>query len=224
MERNHNREVQKKRKPSFKRRVRRFIKTVQNNRLYQIVLCIIMILAIFFSGRLVQKISDKTFYTELMEAQKHELSATYEAKIADLNESHSKEIQNIRNEYENLTPEEQMQQEAEFIARVLYGTAKNNSDRDKRTVVWCILNRVDHPNYPNTVKAVCEQESQWMGYSNSNPIMEDLYELALTEVKVWHSNYRPVMPDYIYMSWSSKEIVLRDTYGKTNATRYWQAG
>ena len=49
MERNHNREAQKKRKPSFKRRVRRFIKTVQNNRLYQIVLCIIMILAIFFS-------------------------------------------------------------------------------------------------------------------------------------------------------------------------------
>ena len=138
MERNHNREAQKKRKPSFKRRVRRFIKTVQNNRLYQIVLCIIMILAIFFSGRLVQKISDKTFYTELMETQKQELSATYEAKIADLNESHSKEIQNIRDEYENLTPEEQMQQEAEFIAKVLYGTAKNNSDRDKRTVVWCI--------------------------------------------------------------------------------------
>lgn len=227
MERNqatNNHVVQKKRKPSFKRKIHRFMRAVKNNRLYQIALCIILILAIFFSGRLVQRINDKATYEALMEAQKEGISTAYEKQISELNESHKVEIQNLRDEYENLTPEEQMQQEAEYIAKVLYGTAKNNSDRDKRTVVWCILNRVDHANYPNSVKGVCEQEAQWMGYSNTNPILNDLYELALTEVKVWHSNYRPVMPDYIYMSWSSKEIILRDTYGKTNSTRYWQAG
>lgn len=227
MERNqvtNNHAVQKKRKSSFKRKIRRFMRAVQNNRLYQIALCIILILVVFFSGRLVQRINDKATYEALMEAQREEISAAYEKQISELNESHKVEIQNLRDEYENLTPEEQMQQEAEYIAKVLYGTAKNNSDRDKRTVVWCILNRVDHTNYPNSVRAVCEQEAQWMGYSNSNPILNDLYQLALTEVKVWHSNYRPVMPDYIYMSWSSKEIILRDTYEKTNNTRYWQAG
>lgn len=227
MERNqvaNNHVAQKKRKSSFKRKIHRFMRAVKNNRLYQIALCIVLILAIFFSGRLVQRINDKAIYEALMEAQREEISAAYEKQISELNESHKVEIQNLRDEYENLTPEEQMQQEAEYIAKVLYGTAKNNSDRDKRTVVWCILNRVDHANYPNSVKGVCEQEAQWMGYSNTNPILNDLYELALTEVKVWHSNYRPVMPDYIYMSWSSKEIILRDTYGKTNSTRYWQAG
>lgn len=227
MERNqvtNNHATQKKRKPSFKRKIRHFMRAVQNNRLYQIALCIILILVIFFTGRLVQRINDNAAYAVLMEAQREEISAAYEKQISELNESHKEEIQNLRNEYEDLTPEEQMQQEAEYIAKVLYGAAKNNSDRDKKTVVWCILNRVDHVNYPNSVKAVCEQDSQWMGYSDANPILNDLYQLALTEVKVWHSNYRPVMPDYIYMSWSSKEIILRDTYGKTNSTRYWQAG
>ena len=80
------------------------------------------------------------------------------------------------------------------------------------------------PGFPNSVKEVCQQESQWIGYSNDNPILNDLYELAIEELTTWHNNYRPVNKDYIYMSWSSKEIKLRDTYEKSDSTRYWQAG
>ena len=54
--------------------------------------------------------------------------------------------------------------------------------------------------------------------------MNDLYDLAMAELNTWHSNYRPVSKDYVFMSWSSNQISLRDTYEKKTNTRYWQAG
>ena len=196
---------------------------VKHNRLYKPTLFIILCIIIFFVGRGCQSHKDKLIYTELMEAQKTEIINNYEAKIAEINRLHSEELDNLRYEYETITPEELIKSEAEYIAKVLYGTAQNNTERDQRTVVWCILNRVDNTAYPNTIKEVCEQPSQWMGYSDKNPILVSLYEIAIKELETWHNNYRPVSADYVYMSWSSREITLRDTYGKTGGTMYWQA-
>ena len=71
---------------------------------------------------------------------------------------------------------------------------------------------------------MCQQDRQWIGYSDDNPILENLYNIAIKELETWHNGYRPVTEDYVYMSWSSKEIVLRDTYNSTKSTRHWQAG
>lgn len=216
--------VAHKNKIPFKRRFRRFIRKIKSNRFHQILLFIFVGFIVFSFGRLNQASRDKNYYNELLVSQKEEIIAEYESQISDLQIAQAQAIQDIREEYENLTPEEVIQKEAEYIAKVLYGTAKNNSERDQRTVVWCILNRVDNSAYPNTVQGVCEQASQWMGYSADNPILNELYQIALTELQTWHNNYRPVSSDYIYMSWSSKDIVLRDTYEKKTNTRYWQAG
>ena len=35
---------------------------------------------------------------------------------------------------------------------------------------------------------------------------------------------KSVSAEYVFMSWSSKEIILRDTYKSTNTTKHWQAG
>lgn len=209
-----------KKKEPFKRKFRRFMRKIRRHRLYKPTLFIILCIIIFFIGRGCQSHKDKITYTELME----EITNEYEAKIAEMDKLHSEELDNLRYEYETITPEELIKSEAEYIAKVLYGTAQNNTERDQRTVVWCILNRVDNTAYPNTVKEVCEQSSQWMGYSNKNPVLVSLYDVAMKELETWHNNYRPVSIDYVYMSWSSREITLRDTYGKTAGTRYWQAG
>ena len=70
---------------------------------------------------------------------------------------------------------------------------------------------------------VCQQSSQWIGYSDDNPIIDSLYEIAMNELAIWHNGRRPVSEDYVYMSWSSNEIMLRNTYKQNNSTRYWQA-
>ena len=162
----------------------------------------------------------------------------YEAQIADINAHHELEMIALRTElrecYESKMSEleryyeyggeiTQIEQEAEYIAKVVYGTAKNHADSDKRAVVWCILNRVEHYAHPNTVAEVCEQPKQWMGYSSENPVLADIYDLVLTELKIWHNDGpRPISNDYIYLSWSSKEIVLRDTFEENDNTHYWR--
>ena len=160
----------------------------------------------------------------MMDERVAQISAEYEATIEQMKEDHYAEIVRIVNDYETLTPEDVMREEGEYIAKVMYGTARNHSERDQRTLVWCILNRVDHASFPDTVQGVCQQNSQWIGYSDENPVLEGLYDIAAKELETWHSGYRPVTEDYVYMSWSSKEIVLRDTYNSTKTTRHWQAG
>lgn len=162
----------------------------------------------------------------------------YEAQIEDMRASHEEEIASLRSEltkkYEAQITEleryyeyggniSQIEREAEYIAKVIYGTARNHSDSDKKAVVWCILNRVEHYAHPNNVAEVCEQPKQWMGYSNDNPVLDDNYELALAELKTWHNGgHRPIDNDYIYLSWSSKEILLRNTFEENRDTKYWR--
>ena len=162
----------------------------------------------------------------------------YSKQIDEINASHEEEMNALRielqNDYETRVAElekyyeyggdiEQIELEAEYIAKVIYGTARNHADSDRRAVVWCILNRVEHYSHPDTIMEVCEQPKQWMGYSNENPVLTDLYDLALNELKVWHSGgHRPMSNEYIYLTWSSKEILLRDTFEENKNTHYWK--
>lgn len=115
-------------------------------------------------------------------------------------------------------------EEAEAVAKVLYGTARGNTETDQRAVVWCIINRCESDRYPDTIQGVCSQEKQWMGYSDSNPIVRDLYDVAYEELTTWHEGgYRMIAPDFLFLSWSSKEIVLRTQFEENGATRYWRA-
>jgi hypothetical protein len=162
----------------------------------------------------------------------------YENQIAEINANHEEEIADLRielqNDYEVQIAEleryyeyggdiTQIELEAEYIAKVIYGTARNHAESDKKAVIWCILNRVEHYTHPNTVVEVCEQPKQWMGYSNENPILTELYDLALAELKTWYSGgHRPMSSDYVYLTWSSKEILLRDTFEENKSTNYWR--
>ena len=164
--------------------------------------------------------------------------AKYEKQIAEINANHEAEIVALRTElqsdYESKITElekyyeyggdvTQIEREAEYIAKVIYGTARNHVDSDKKAVVWCILNRVEHHSHPDTIAEVCEQPKQWMGYSSDNPVLTENYDLALAELKTWYNDgHRPMSNDYIYLSWSSKEILLRDTFEENKSTHYWR--
>lgn len=217
-------DVKKPKKIPFRRRIARFRRVMKKNRYYQITLGILICLLCFGCGRIYQFVVDKNDYNIKLKAEIAEVSDEYEATILQMNSAHKEEIQALRAEYENLTPEELLQQEAEYLAKMLYGTARNNSERDQRTAVWCALNRVDSVGYPSTVKEVCQQPSQWVGYSDDNPILTNLYNIAKKELETWHNGYRPVGIEYIYMNWSTKQITLRDTWENGKDTSYWQAG
>lgn len=162
----------------------------------------------------------------------------YGMKIEEINTIHEEEMSALRtelqNDYETRMSElelyyeyggdvDQIELEAEYIAKVIYGTARNHAESDKRAVIWCILNRVEHYSHPNTITEVCEQPKQWMGYSSDNPVLDELYDLALNELKTWYNGgHRPMSNEYIYLTWSSKEILLRDSFEENRNTNYWR--
>jgi len=122
-----------------------------------------------------------------------------------------------------LTVQEQRKKDAEALARVLYGV-KDNSTDDLKTLCWCVINRADNPLYPETVEDVINQPEQWMGFSPENPVLENLYEIAYEELDRWQSGeHRPCSNEYVYMSWTASEIVLRNEFSTSQSTRYWRS-
>ena len=118
----------------------------------------------------------------------------------------------------------QLNAEADLLAKVLYGVKDNDND-DLRTYCWCVFNRVDNNSYPNTLEDVIAQPNQWMRYDQTNPILEDLYEIAREELDKWHSDsHRPVSNEYVFMNWSANDICLRDRFSEGSGTHYWRYG
>ena len=203
-----------KKSNSTKRR-RRQIAQIQRITVYVLILVIaIMITSIS------QRVKYENQIKELNELHQDDLVALR----IELRDEYESEIAAIKKYYEYGGDVEQIELEAEWIARVMYGMAKpDHKDSDLRAIVWCILNRVDNKAYPGEVQAVCQQKSQWMGYSDDNPVIAKLYDIALTELKKWHGDsVRPMSADYVYLTWSSKEILLRDTFAENRSTNYWR--
>ena len=184
-----------------------------------VVAILILTLAIMITS-ITQRVKYENRIKEINELHQEDLIALR----IELRDQYESEIAAIEKYYEYGGDVSQIEREAEWIAKVMYGMAKpDHKDSDLRAIVWCILNRVDNKAYPGEVQAVCQQKSQWMGYSDDNPVIAKLYDIALTELKKWHGDsVRPMSADYVYLTWSSKEILLRDTFAENRSTNYWR--
>ena len=184
-----------------------------------IVAILILVLAIMITS-ITQRVKYESRIKEINELHEEEMIALR----IELRDEYESEIAAIEKHYEYGGDVEQIELEAEWIARVMYGMYKpDHKDSDLRAIVWCILNRVDNRAYPSEIQAVCQQAKQWMGYSDDNPVLAKLYDIALTELKSWHNGVpRPMTADFVYLTWSSKEILLRDTFEENRNTNYWR--
>lgn len=72
------------------------------------------------------------------------------------------------------------------MARTLYGEcrAEDVPTREKAAVVWCILNRLDSPDYPDTIDEIVVY-SQFHGYKRKNQVRDDLEEIVRDVVARW---------------------------------------
>lgn len=194
----------------------------KKNRLFDVQVPIVFLLI-----AIIVPLLNATIQQSKHERQIEELAAAHEEEIVslreELEESYESQIAELEKYYEYGGDITQIEREAECLAKVIYGVARDHAVSYQRAVAWCVFNRVEHPGHPNTVIEVCEQPKQWIGYSSDNPVLVDIYELALAELKIWHSDgHRPMSNDYIYLTWSSKEILLRDTFEENRNTNYWR--
>ena len=78
--------------------------------------------------------------------------------------------------------------EVEALAKMLYGEARGiPSDTEKAACVWCVLNRVDDPRFPDTVLEVLEAPYQFSGYSADYPVLPELEALAADVLTRYHA-------------------------------------
>lgn len=113
--------------------------------------------------------------------------------------------------------------EVEALAKMLYGEARGiASDTEKAACVWCVLNRVDDPRFPDTVLEVLEAPYQFAGYSENYPVTEELKRLAADVLTRYHAeksgeeNVGRVLPaEYCFFTGDGKHnyftIGWRDT-------------
>lgn len=141
----------------------------------------------------------------------------YEAKM----QAFSDEVIALNTPTEDEVLARQISQEADEIARAI-GTM--NSKRQKLSMLWNILMRVDSPYYPNTVKEVVHQKDQWMFYKDTNPVRDDDVNLALEQLRLWHDGRYPagLSATFVYGEWSEYDYVLRDAWDKNYKTNYWR--
>ena len=111
-----------------------------------------------------------------------------------------------------------MDSEARTLAKMLYAY-QHNTDAGLKSACWCALNRVDSKYYPNTVQEVCEQKSQWMGWSEDNPVTQRLYDIAYEQIALWHDGIHAISSEFVYMEWIPSEITLRTNF--TGKGHFW---
>ena len=75
-------------------------------------------------------------------------------------------------------------EDIERMSQAVWGEARGCTPTEQAAVVWCILNRVDDPRWPDTIEEVCIT-SQFNGYNPDNPIDPDIYTLTLDVYVRW---------------------------------------
>lgn len=127
--------------------------------------------------------------------------------------------------------EEQYQPEAaevEALARMLYGEARGiPSDMEKAACVWCVLNRVDDPRFPNTVLEVLEAPYQFAGYSPNFPVLPELEALAVDVLTRYHKEKQGktdagrVLPaEYVYFTGDGRNNHFTKEWKSENAFQW----
>lgn len=120
-----------------------------------------------------------------------------------------------------LTFEEMYAEDAEYIAKAVYGEARGCSTTEQAAVVWCILNRVDSddPYYEEDIIGVVTQKDQFHGYDQGNPVQPELYALALDVLGRWQAEKngaddvgRVLPTEYLFFSGDGEQNYFRTEY------------
>lgn len=81
--------------------------------------------------------------------------------------------------------------EVEMLAKTVWGEARGCTKDEQRLVVWTVLQRVDNDYWACTINEVLTEDRQFVGYCDTNPIDEEIYELCYEELLKWHNNEEP---------------------------------
>ena len=104
------------------------------------------------------------------------------------------------------------------MARMLWGEARGCTRDNQAMAVWCVLNRVDDPRFPDTIQSVLSQPSQFHGYSPDFPVWDELKEVARDVLTRWSLEKqgvtveRELLPEYVFFTGDGIQNNFREEY------------
>lgn len=104
------------------------------------------------------------------------------------------------------------------LAQMLYGEARGCTVDNQMKCVWCVLNRVDDPRFPDTIIGAVSAPGQFYGYSPNFPVLDRLYAVALDVLTRWSMEKQGAdvareLPDtYCWFTGNGVENVFREAY------------
>lgn len=104
------------------------------------------------------------------------------------------------------------------LAQMLYGEARGCTVDNQAKCVWCVLNRVDDPRFPDTIIGAVSQSGQFYGYSPNFPVWDNMYALALDVLTRWSMEKqgadvaRELDASFVWFTGNGVENVFREVY------------
>lgn len=113
--------------------------------------------------------------------------------------------------------------EVTALAQTLYGECRGCSELQQRAVCWCVFNRVDDSRFQDSIIEVVSAPNQLQGYSSSNPVWENLYEVAYSCMVDWHNGENRVLDeDMCWFSGWNRINHFRNAWLTSEATKFWE--
>lgn len=109
-------------------------------------------------------------------------------------------------------------EDVDAVAKMLWGEARGCTTYNQRQAVWCVCNRVDDPQFPDSILAVVTQRNQFYGYDESYPVTDELRSIALEVLTKWSAEKqgatveRELMPGVCFFTGTGAENVFREAY------------
>lgn len=108
---------------------------------------------------------------------------------------------------------------AVVLAKTVFGEAGGCSRTQQAAVVWCVLNRVDSPDYPDDIVAAATAEGQFHGYRPDNPVDPEILAICEDVLARWEleklgvgSAGRVLPPEYLFFEGDGKVNHFRTAY------------
>lgn len=90
-------------------------------------------------------------------------------------------------------------EEVKMLAKTVWGEGRGVSDWEKELIIWCVLNRVDDPDFPDTIASVVSAPGQFDGYLSNYPVESEIYDLCLRVCSRWLAGEERALPiEYVF--------------------------
>lgn len=116
----------------------------------------------------------------------------------------------------------------EAVAKTVWGEARGCTTTEQAAVVWCVLNRVDSPDFPDDPLSVVAQQGQFSGYSTDYPVDPELVALVEDVMARWTleksavGSVGRVLPrEYVFFVGDGLHNHFRESYEQTGETWDW---